>query len=352
MKTNLSSTIKVPADFKLSSIDKIAAINEAAQYPIREVYGSLPSLTLSCRPEHILPIPEAKLDVYIKGLADIGVVFNYTWNNKITHDAAPAINSLLTRILSLGIQHITASDNAIVENASNLGFRVTLSVVRAVSKPEDIVDSPVFEMLDKICVIEDLVRNPSRLGYLSEYLSRHVEVEAIVNSMCLIGCPVRKSHYSEIPRQTDWRADKYGLFCDQIRLDSPVEIIKSPWLLPQDLWRLRKLGVSSFKISGRELICDNSYRYLKAYANGFYEGPLLDLLFIGNKNNYSNLSSVHAKDVEGLVERVHKECKECSRAYCNKCGICHEYASNAKLMLDENAEQKFRARLEELHNQC
>jgi collagenase-like PrtC family protease len=68
-----------------------------------------------------------------------------------------------------------------------------------------------------------------------------------------------------------------------------VELLKSPWIRPEDISHYEKLGYDHFKITERFKRTPLLLEHVKAYENRRYEGNLLDLFTLPRKGAFTPL---------------------------------------------------------------
>lgn len=157
------------------------------------------------------------------------------------------------------------------------------------------------------------------------------ELKLLVNEGCLFKCPMKIFHdnwtsygskeFKNIlggGSSYDWERIRLGLkkdffmrWCQDLYKSDLSQILKSPWIRPEDLRKYQKI-TNFFKIADRYYPTARIINAVKSYLNEFYNGNFIDLLppsplFIKNK------------DLNGFFEKVascDKNCSECP--YCEK----------------------------------
>jgi collagenase-like PrtC family protease len=178
-------------------------------------------------------------------------------------------------------------------------------------------------------------------------------IELLANSMCLLDCPYQKYHgdlvcwFAKLERGWDEPFRDYrSLGCEKTRLESPVELIKAPWIRPEDLGTYARLGVESVKLAGRTFATDDLTTVVEAYAHGQFEGNLWKLIAPHLPVRVDNRS------LDGFLRHFTEGPFPC-REGCNCCGYCAEAASRSVELLAgagmylEDLELRLRARLDE-----
>jgi len=185
-----------------------------------------------------------------------------------------------------------------------------------------------------------------RLGaealYLPEYINRdfkllkairrHVEGELVltVNLGCLLHCPIRDYHANYVSHAAESLGRgcyvDYSLArCTQMKAANPVEMVKAPWIRPEDLGRYEELGITRFKIAGREQEATWILRAVAAYASRRYEGDLNDLVTgLDVLDPFGQIPvRISNSRLDGFLDFFAK--KDC-RLGCAGCTHCEEWA--------------------------
>ncbi|HLN50513.1 MAG TPA: U32 family peptidase [Thermoplasmata archaeon] len=119
-----------------------------------------------------------------------------------------------------------------------------------------------------------LIRGLVRLG---------AEVEILVNQSCLPSCPYRGHHLntSSLASQPEavCPAFEYPILeCGLEYVQDPAKLISGIFVRPEDLSVFEEVGVTRFKVSGRNRSTDWLVRSARAYAQRSYPGNLADIL--------------------------------------------------------------------------
>ena len=336
--------LNIPTNWDNELVDIIAIINsnDLYTYKIGQVYGSCLTNIGSGR----LDTPAISVDrakEHIKNIQQQGIKFNFLINAPSLagkeHDRryrAEIINTLHW-INNLGVDIVTVS-------IPFLGELINLHFPNLLVKMSTILDVRTIQGVD---MLEEL--GPNIYGVtVSRFINRDFElikqmvlkapynIELLANSLCLLNCPYQKYHgdlvcwYAKIDRGweepfTDYRT----LGCDKIRLNNLSQVIKSPWIRPEDLEVYAKLGIDSIKIAGRTFPSDILFLIIKAYASGNHSGNLWDLIAphlpIYIDNNKLN----------GFIDFFTTNPYRCNSS-CGECTYCDEVAKES-VFLTKNA---------------
>jgi len=281
----ISYSIGTNFDSKL--IKKIDGLNaKCFDSRVVEVYGSLPAGSVgSGRVCNSLPqISKVDIGKHIDIVHSYGLKFNYLVNafcgdKDLSGDFAEEVCGLY----DLGIDSITLADNKLIELARKIfpDLDVNVSLIRGVENVED-------------------AKRYSDMGVKSVYLNQHsvnrdgrtiervveavdCDVRLYANVSCLDRCPVRKQHYDYVSGRASGKRDPFLGWCIERYLENPVELLKSPFIRPENIGNYVDLGVSHFKLSDRReptaALVNVVESYLSGKLSSVFEGNLFRMLF-------------------------------------------------------------------------
>jgi collagenase-like PrtC family protease len=160
--------------------------------------------------------------------------------------------------------------------------------------------------------------------------STGAKIKLMVNEGCLYKCPFRKfhfnfvSHWSKELEHSTMKGKDFFDYCSAIIKKDHSQILKSPWIRPEDLDRYA--GVTTyFKIVGRARPRSHVLRMVRAYMNQCYDGNLLDII-CSSLNNYG-LSYGACIDNKSLSDTGFPEKVLSCHHNCFGCRYCDELAS-------------------------
>jgi collagenase-like PrtC family protease len=228
-------------------------------------------------------------------------------------------NWYIEKLVDIGIDSIVVADPYLVETISNnFDVDVVVSVLAFVDSPQKaeffqdlgassiVIDSNVNRHFDVLHAIRDSV---------------DCELKLLINEGCLYRCPFRYAHFNFFshafgpeprPNVLD---DYYYLKCLELRIEAPEQIIKSPWIRPEDIKLYRDI-TDVYKIGGRTHFADWILNCVNAYYAESYEGNLMDILDC--PKDLKDLFYIPNKSLDGILEKQWMNCKK----VCNKCGYC------------------------------
>ena len=182
-------------------------------------------------------------------------------------------------------------------------------------------------------------------------------LELIVNNICLWQCPYNFEHVNHDGHASrEEESDNYcylqypGYLCLYRKLMDPVELLKSPWIRPEDISYYENLGYNHFKITERFKQTPLLVEHVKAYENRQYDGNLLDLFTLPRKGAFTpvhleyfikpkhvnimkiselekvfdlevrDLIRIDNSKLKGFIEHFQK--KDCNQTSCSQCRYC------------------------------
>jgi collagenase-like PrtC family protease len=226
---------------------------------------------------------------------------------------------ILQRVISFGIDVVTVANPIYIPKIKdNFDVEIKASIISRVNSVQGAI---LFERLgaDAINLDRDINRDLALIKEIKEATS--CEISILVNEGCLFHCPFKHfhdnmiGHLSRIPptQRTHLEVNPFAGFCTLIKEKDVSQILKSPWVRPEDVHNYEKF-VDGFKIAGRELPAENVLKIVEAYRKRRYDGNLMDLLNAKTPNVF-----IPNRSLCGFFERVTSCDKNCSQ--CDYCEI-------------------------------
>lgn len=285
----------VPGRFEPQLLDHLEPLQEETGR-IHEVYGSLSrSIVGSGRPARRLAQQSGEPtfeDVrrFTERAHAAGIRVNYLLNaatlshNEYTRKGRQDLVDYVAEVEGTGIDMVTIAVPYLIELVCEQfpNLPVGISVVSDISTVQGMRLFAGYGA-ERIHFAEECNRDFELLGELVS--KADCEVSLVVNNGCLRFCPHRSYHNSLCTQgsQSDKPVNGYIdyplLKCSAQRARHPVEILRSPWIRPEDLtFYEQRFGVELFKIAGRQLPLELNLKTIESYAHGRYDGNFLDLL--------------------------------------------------------------------------
>lgn len=231
-------------------------------------------------PEDAAPIPDV-----MRQLDGSGVRFNYLLNSVVLDDyviRAEELKRHLTMIREAGVQSVVCTSPILVDLVKELGFEACTSLMQHIRSA---VAARYHEELgyDRILVCEDDIRSSRLIKDMAR--SSNLPLEVIVDNGCLMECPFRHTHLtSEGIRRDDFDSglrnymSAFSRQCKQFWHVDPSLFLRTSWVRPEELPKLKELGVRFFKMGGRGTPTFSILKKLSIYKEGWYEGSIFDYL--------------------------------------------------------------------------
>ncbi|WP_305065501.1 peptidase U32 family protein [Methanococcoides sp.] len=241
---------------------------------------------------------------------------------QLTPEGYRTIDWYFDKLNGIGIDSITVADPLFVEMlAKDYDMDVVVSVLSFVDSPQK---AEFYEQLGATTIVIDpaVNRQFDKLEAIRDAVS--CDLKLLVNEACLYQCPFRYAHFNFFshangpgpkPNVLD---DYYYFKCLSLRINDPQQLLKSPWIRPEDLREYRHI-TDTFKIGGRTQFVNWILNAVDAYANESYEGNLMDLL--DSIKDLKDHFFIPNSELNGAIEQW----KRCDKV-CHKCGYCKRLA--------------------------
>lgn len=336
----------VPADFNTKNLKSFSELNlKYKNAKIEEVYGSLPqSIYGSGRSSaSIFDVDFKVLKKYVAACKKNGIEFNYTFNantlsnREFNKKSRREILSFIKKLYSLGIRRFTVTMPSLISLIQN-NFKdaeIVLSVINGITTPYQLKELSEAGKIIRAYVAEDMNRKPSALKKV--VAKSKVPIATILNTFCLFECAYRAHHYNFMAfrDKTDNidMVEYYGARCAEKKVKNANEIIKIPWIRPNDIKNYLDMGVCWFKIAGREMVKagPDFPRAIEVYMAGEYKGDLIDLFNNFSDKHYNRIFSLDSDSLNPYFNYIFNKKVDCSRELCDGCGMCKKYSKFVKI---------------------
>ncbi|WP_319508600.1 peptidase U32 family protein [uncultured Methanolobus sp.] len=240
----------------------------------------------------------------------------------LTPEGYNRISWYFKQLNNIGIDSITVAEPYFVEMlAKEYDMEVVVSVLSFVDSPQK---AEFYEQLGADTIVIDPVvnRDFDKLEAIRGVVS--TDLKLLVNEGCLYQCPFRYAHFNFFSHangpgpKLNVLDDYYYYKCLSLRISDPQQLIKSPWIRPEDLKEYKHI-TDIFKIGGRTHFPNWILNNVQAYANESYDGNLMDLLDC--PKDLKDLFYIPNKELDSAISQW----KQCTKV-CNKCGYCKRLA--------------------------
>lgn len=321
----------VPAFIDQSFLPTMAGV------PLSHLYGAVGG-DLGLRANQWLPQPRAdEFAEFVARASESGVAFFYCLNvaclgnREFTAEGQRWLVERLGWLSDCGVAGVVLSNPYLIAFARKRFPHLEIAVSTATA-----IDS-----IDKALFFE---RQGANVLYLPEYVNRdfpllhqlhkrlHARLVLLANVGCLIHCPIRQYHINLVSHSNESAelgtyVDYPLMWCTADKGRDPAQMLKSPWIRPEDLSVYEELGIDEFKIAGREMDRPWIERVAQAYAARRYEGDLNDLILgFDHLEPYGRLPvRIPNRALDGFIDFFRK--KHDCRVGCRDCRYCDDYAA-------------------------
>lgn len=336
----------------LYQINKNIDLNGSGLY-VYEIYCALQQTPFGGgRPSTMLPyMAVEQFEEHIKLAHDCGIKVNYLINSMCC--GAKEYDSTIHRAMvehlewlyTKSIDSVTVANPFLVELVKDHfpDLKVCLSVNSEVNTPQR---AQGFEKLgvDRIIIDNFINRKFDQIRSISK--SVKCSIEALVNEPCLLNCPFRIYHQTLFGHGSQKGSnglptlivDYPQLKCGKFRLNDPAEIIKAPWVRPEDIKHLSTAGVEFIKLSGRGQPTEWILKSAEAYSSQAYEGNIYALIekqglcsaeydiLLENKEPIKPFRfSIDNRKLDGFIDPFVEGKMKCEFG-CDGCNYCNNVA--------------------------
>lgn len=341
------------------------------KYPeVGWLYGSLPTeIVGSGRQAALLPaINRERAAEHIRQAQRLGLKLNYLintsclGNREYTKDFHRPMLRYLEWVAEQNPDMVTVTLPFLAQIIKKQFPALKISVSKY-ANVDSLAKAKFWEDLgaDEITIPDDsLNRDFKMLRLMKENLRCGIQV--FTNLACLRGCPFAHHHANLASHGSQRHEEAGGVYleyclanCKNIRVQRPVEIIKSGWIRPEDLHHYEAIGINKFKLVDRSLSARGLLKRVKAYSERRYEGNLADIICLHTKRSEHRFAAagLEARDpgirenlrlmgdavfaaekvyidnqkLEGFLDGIKKI--DCRYVSCDRCGYCERYAKKA-----------------------
>jgi collagenase-like PrtC family protease len=332
--------------------------------PVDELFGKLPyDIVGGARPGFVLPqVDRSYVRRYIEACHEKGLEFTYLLNApclgnlQYSRKGYGELIDLLEWIDRSGADSVTVGIPYLVDLVRKRFPRLKVKI-STTARVNTVRKALQYEEMgaEEIIIDEHVNREWKTLQAIRKAVKCNLEL--IVNNICLWQCPYNFEHVNHdghASRTGEEEAYCYlqypGYLCLYRKLMDPVELLKSPWIRPEDLCHYEELGYNHFKITERFKRTPLLLEHVKAYENRRHDGNLLDLFTLPRKGAFtpvhleyfiqpghvnimkvSELAKVFDLEVRELIQFDNRKLDgfiehfkkwDCNEASCSQCQYC------------------------------
>lgn len=281
------------AKFSVATNFESELIEGLKPYPVYEIYGKLSQDIIGGGRSHysINAISKKRFKEHVQEAKKAGLGFNYLLNAacldniEITRKGQKEIRKLLDWLCEIEVTATTISNPLLLKiiKKKYSHLRVRVSVFTGV---DHLRKAKYWEEqgADVIC-LDSLTVNREFQTLKTIRKNLTCELELLANNNCLQSCSLSPCHMNLLAHSSQSQHANKGfvidhciLECSKMKLQDPVNYLRSDWIRPEDLHFYEDLGYQQFKLVERGLPTEFMLKRVKAYAEKSYNGNLLDLI--------------------------------------------------------------------------
>lgn len=265
--------------------------DELEGQPVYEVYGKLTQDFFGGgRPSFYLPqIDRQGVARTVRLAHSRGLEFNYLLNSssmnnvEFTTRGQRELRAILDWVCEIGVDSVTVSNLFFLRLIKKLypDLKVRVSAHR---ETDNARKARFWEDNGADCIVlseTTIHRELAVLRAIREAVK--VDLSLIVNNWCRQDCAIASNHavlLSNASRDDarHFPLDYCSVYCNAWRVEEPVNYLRANWIRPEDLKHYVELGYTNFKIVERNTPSALLGLRVRAYAQGRYDGNLLDLV--------------------------------------------------------------------------
>jgi len=199
-------------------------------------------------------------------------------------------------------------------------IRIYISTIAGVKSPEDLERFSCVSP-SRVILHHDLGKERNNLLAMVRIGEEsNTEIEIMVTESCKYRCENRGSHYAHLANRSSKRSDRpFMTFCSAEKLVHPYKFLMSGAAIrPEDLKIYEDIGVSHFKISGRDMPASWLPEVVAAYQGRSYKGNFIRLLDLDPHLKADQWIYIDHEALDGfLPDYPWTESYESQKLYCN-----------------------------------
>jgi collagenase-like PrtC family protease len=370
--------IRLGSNWDITSLDALKGTSVDA------LFGKLPfDVVGGARPGFVLPqVNRNYVGRYIKACHERGLEFSYLLNApclgnlQYSKKGYGQIIELLEWIDQSGADAVTIGLPYLIDLVRKRFPRLKVKV-STTARVNTVRKALQYENMgvEEIIIDEHINREFKTLEAIRKAVKCNLEL--IVNNICLWQCPYNYEHVnhdghaSREGEEEDYCYLQYpGYLCLYRKLTDPVELLKSPWIRPEDIPHYEAIGYEHFKITERFKKTSLLLEHVKAYENRRYDGNILDLFTLPRKGAFtpvhleyfikpehvnimkiSELEKVFDLEVRELIQMDNRKLdgfieffkkNDCNQTTCSACRYCETVFEKVAVVNEEGVKKASR----------
>jgi collagenase-like PrtC family protease len=367
--------LRVGANWDISFLDAVKGTSVDA------LFGKLPfDIVGGARPGFVLPqVDRNDVKEYIQACHQRGLEFSYLLNApclgnlQYSRKGYGQLIDLLEWIDRSGADSVTVGIPYLIDLVKKRFPRLKVKV-STTARVNTVRKALQYEEMgvEEIIIDEHINREFRSLEAIRKAVQCNLEL--IVNNICLWQCPYNYEHVNHDGHASrEGEEEQYcylqypGYLCLYRKLMDPVELLKSPWIRPEDIHHYEGLGYDHFKITERFKRTPLLLEHVKAYEDRRYDGNLLDLFTLPRKGAFTplhleyfikpehvnimkvselgkvfdlevrELIQIDNRRLDGFIE--HFKNKDCNQTSCSQCRYCENLFGRVAVVKSQEVER-------------
>jgi len=359
----------------------VAFIHAVKGTSVDSLFGKLPfDIVGGARPGFVLPqVDRDDVRRYIQSCHENGLEFSYLLNApclgnlQYSRKGYRQLVELLEWIDQAAADSVTVGIPYLIDLVRKRFPRLKVKV-STTARVNTVRKALQYEEMgvEEIIIDEHINREFKTLEAIRKEVKCNLEL--IVNNICLWQCPYNYEHVNHDGHASrEGEEEQYcylqypGYLCLYRKLTDPVELLKSPWIRPEDIHHYEAVGYEHFKITERFKRTPLLLEHVKAYENRHYDGNLLDLFTLPRKGAFTpihleyfikpehvnimkiselekvfdlevrELIQLDNKKLDGFIQRFIK--MDCNQTTCSHCRYCENLFEKVAVVNSEGVKK-------------
>ncbi|HQP91354.1 MAG TPA: U32 family peptidase [Candidatus Omnitrophota bacterium] len=151
------------------------------------------------------------------------------------------------------------------------------------------------------------------------------EMWLTLNSGCLFSCPFGFDHDNFLSHASNFTAgpkttDYFHANCFSVFLKDTRQLMRSPWIRPEDMILYENIGFKKFIIYPNSPETKIYLNIINAYKNRCFEGNFVELLSVMGRP--FKAVKINNRDLDEFLPGFIEKSPDCSELFCDECGYC------------------------------
>jgi hypothetical protein len=342
-------------------LDKVIELNNThTDTKVTSIFGSVAHMTPTARSFDRIPfIGQDSLEKYIDKVRSNNIHIRYTLNTscigsiqEFKSSWEKNLKNAVVRLHKMGVDQWTITSPLLMVLMAELfpSDMLEVSTIAEVSTPEDLSRWSTLGA-NAVCLSTSINRDIRQLHVIQERAEKlRMDISLLANEACLFRCPFRRECYN-LSSHDSFRGSRYFdnypfKNCNIIRIDNPVEWVKSRMIMPQWIEHYRHI-TNKFKIAFRTHPYEVAIPILSAYMDLYHGGNYVDMWptvsNLGNTAEPADTLHISCEELDrtGFINSAIIQGHKCNTIECGKdCSVCYRAFESAVRVPEVNHNNK------------